>query len=286
MPIYQNKNRDSLLFVNRKVGVTSAKAHAARGEIIFFLDPHTTHTFHIQDLSLYKIMIVRSPYLRIESFYKSKFFSDYLEKDYKISLRGAEPGAPDTSNLERYHPGFPSFEIMTAWMRDGLPQLHQLEFTGERRMRPDERDPPPGQPRPTRTTGRGLRRSVLVSGRSPGERAHAQEACKYFLLEDYFTKNINFEQFIIQGIKKGYHGHDHLYEQVRPLDQCQISVSDLNEIIKLEDPNFENLNKRFNINFVHENKSIKAEPLLWTTKMRKIVYERYKRDFEELGYEK
>ena len=282
MPIYQNKNRDSLLFVNRKVGVTSAKAHAARGEIIFFLNPHTTHCFCPPIHALYKIMIVRSPYLRIESFYKSKFFSDYLEKDYKSSLRVPTPGLVypleppplDSGDATALPPG------TSIWERNFRATFPRMPYPGPLNRHSS------GVGMDLICTRASASSQSLAERIGPGERRHGQEACKYFLPEDYFTKNINFEQFIMQGIKKGYRGHDHLYEQVRPLDRCQISVSDLNEIIKLEDPNFENLNKRFNINFVHENKSIKAEPLLWTTKMRNIVYERYKRDFKELGYEK
>ena len=230
MRIYQNKTKTAILLINLKAASTSAATHCRKGEISQVTNSSTEYRKVARDPLLYKLMIVREPYQRIESFYKSRFYVPYSQDEWQKLLN-------TITDLE----------------------IYQCPLTGKFKER---------------KSGNKLPFWVRM----------VNHICEYFDKEEYFAEKIDFEQFVINGVGKGYHGLGHLYEHTRLLERSQINAAAVNEIIKLENPDFTNLNSYFNINFAHENKSSIDTTLIWTSEMRQIAYEKYKKDFEEFKY--
>lgn len=244
MYLYQNKSKTAVVLVNHKVCSTSLKSHCDAGEIDKIANASLEYRKVAQDPLFYKMIIARHPCSKIESFYKDLFLSEIHDGACGLT-RSLIPGT-----FEEFD------EILDS--QSSL-ETYICIHTGKLK---------------SRTSTGGLPFWVQL----------AAETCQYFTPKDYFNKNISFERFIIEGIKKGYDGKGHLWEQTRVLERCQLTASDLDEIIKLEVPDFKNLNHYFNINLVHKNKSSSKTSLIWTPEMKQIIYEKYKKDFEEFDY--
>jgi len=139
------------------------------------------------------------------------------------------------------------------------------------------------------------------------------ESCSLIFSEEKFiNRDIDFEEFVVKYIPflgmiptrragwfkaiKGapqvrYYAIDgHTSPQTKPLLRWHATMADFDEIIRLENKNFDNLNSKMGINLVHKNSTStdlwKDIDLKWSGKMKHLAYKHYQEDFESLGYSK
>ena len=222
--LYYNKDRTAIVIGNMKCGYSSMQHHVSEGEIYHGKARNIEMRKLMQDHNVFKMMIIRNPYARLESFYK-----------HWIKV---EPTLQDKDNM---------------------------------------------------------RKSIYFPALS-----------KIFTEEKFVNREVSFEEFVIlafpvlfapyrsrpeNGDAVALRAVDpHLKPQTLDLARWHAIITMFDELIRLEDGNFDNLNSKMKINMVHFNNTStdiwRNTDLRWSAKMKSKVYKAYQEDFELLGYSK
>jgi len=209
--LYKNKDSTAIVIAHQKCGYSSIDYHAQQGKITHSVAMNLEMRKIMKNPNIFKMMIVRNPYARLESFYRQWIKVHPYLKD--------EPAMLKSAYLD------------------------------------------------------------LMAARISRER--------------FINREISFEEFILGAVPVLMFMDNHLLPQTRQLEGWHCTADDFDEIIKLEDQNFDNLNSHMNIEYGRINvtdpkinKTWSNFDLKWTSRMKSLIYKAYLSDFEQLGYSK
>ncbi len=111
MPVFTNKTEDTIVFTSPKVASSTLDKHAQKGEIFKLPQDQKFSDEDMADPSLYKIMLVRDPYERLESYYRRTFFP------FKATICQIEPTLENYCAHYRDDPWISLSDIETVWGR-------------------------------------------------------------------------------------------------------------------------------------------------------------------------